>query len=145
MVFDLQPLSLEEFKRYVNDYDVDEHVSMMYGDPGYRNAFTLQEAIDDQKKWLEGLRNIIRDIEAELSGNQPEPAPEKKAIQSGDDPNITLEARVLPDGDGVLVMRNAASGQEIPFRICMGSQPFEQTDIYTAAARLVQEIIKYNK
>lgn len=65
-------------------------------------------------------------------------------IRSGDDPNIQLDANVLPDGDAVLILRDTTNRTEIPFRVCLGSQPFEQTDIYTAANRLVKEIVKYN-
>ena len=57
-------------------------------------------------------------------------------ILSGDG-DAVLDGYVLPDGDAVLMI------DDKPFRICLGSQPFEQTDIYVQAAKLVQEIVKY--
>ena len=59
-------------------------------------------------------------------------------ILSGDG-DTTLDAYVLPDGDTVLMIDDKR------FRICLGSQPFEQTDIYVQAAKLVYEIMKYKK
>lgn len=61
-----------------------------------------------------------------------------KEIISGNG-NTVLDAYRLPDGDPVLVI----GGNE--FRFSIGSQPFEQTGIYVAASRLVNEIIKYKK
>ena len=59
-------------------------------------------------------------------------------ILSGDGIN-ELDAYRLPDGDPVLVV-----GQEY-FRFSFGSQPFEQTEIYRQAAKLVDLIIEYKK
>lgn len=59
-----------------------------------------------------------------------------KEIISGNGDTV-LDAYRLPDGDPVLVIGDKE------FRFCFGSQPFEQTEIYVAASRLVNEIIKY--
>ena len=58
-------------------------------------------------------------------------------ILSGDDANTTLDGFRSPDGDPVLVINGK------PFRFCIGSQPFEQTEIYILGAKLVDAIIKY--
>lgn len=59
-------------------------------------------------------------------------------IMSGDGDTV-LDAYRLPDGDPVLVIDDKS------FRFSMGSQPFEQTQIYLQAARLVDEITTYKK
>ena len=59
-------------------------------------------------------------------------------IMSGDGDTV-LDAYRLPDGDPVLVIDDKS------FRFSMGSQPFEQTQIYLQAARLVNEIVAYKK
>ena len=61
-----------------------------------------------------------------------------KDIVSGNG-DIILDAYRLPDRDPVLAIGDKE------FRFCIGSQPFEQTNIYVAASRLVNEIIKYKK
>ena len=60
-------------------------------------------------------------------------------ILSSDEPYVELDGYRLPDGDPVLVI-----GREY-FRFSFGSQPFEQTDIYNQAAKLVDMIAKYKK
>ena len=62
----------------------------------------------------------------------------KQKIISGDG-NSELDAYRLPDGDPVLVI-----GLKY-FRFSLGSQPFEQTEIYKQAAKLVDMIIEYQK
>ena len=59
-------------------------------------------------------------------------------IMSGDGDTV-LDAYRLPDGDPVLVIDDKS------FRFSMGSQPFEQTQIYLKASRLVDEITTYKK
>jgi len=59
-------------------------------------------------------------------------------ILSGDGDTV-LDGYILPDGDAVLKIDDKC------FRVCLGSQPFDQTDIYAQAARLVREIVKYKK
>ena len=59
-------------------------------------------------------------------------------IMSGDGDTV-LDAYRLPDGDPVLVIDDKS------FRFSMGSQPFEQTQIYLQASRLVNEIVAYKK
>lgn len=61
-----------------------------------------------------------------------------KEIISGNGDTV-LDAYRLPDGDPVLVIGDKE------FRFSIGSQPFEQTDIYVAASKLVNEIVKYKK
>lgn len=60
-------------------------------------------------------------------------------ILSGDEPCVELDGYRLPDGDPVLVV-----GREY-FRFSFGSQPFDQTDIYKQAAKLVDMIAEYKK
>lgn len=58
-------------------------------------------------------------------------------ILSGDEPCVELDGYRLLDGDPVLVIGNEH------FRFSLGSQPFEQTEIYKQAAKLVDLIVKY--
>ena len=58
-----------------------------------------------------------------------------QAIRSGDG-DTTLDGYRLPDGDPVLVIDDKS------FRFSIGSNPFEQADIYVQAAKLVDEILK---
>ena len=60
-------------------------------------------------------------------------------ILSGDEPCLELDAYRLPDGDPVLVIGDKC------FRFTFGSQPFEQTEIYKQAAKLVDLIAAYKK
>lgn len=62
----------------------------------------------------------------------------KLPIRSGDG-DTTLDGYRLPDGDAILIIGNST------FRVSLGSQPFEQTDIYVQAAKLVDEIVKYKR
>ena len=59
-------------------------------------------------------------------------------ILSGDGYAV-LDGYFLADGDAVLKIDDRC------FRVCLGSQPFDQTDIYVQAARLVREIVKYKE
>lgn len=63
----------------------------------------------------------------------------KNKILSGDDANVELDGFRSSDGDAVLKIG------EHHFRFSMGSQPFEQTDIYLLGAKLVDAIVKYKK
>ena len=63
----------------------------------------------------------------------------KNKILSGDDAHIELDGFRSPDGDAVLIIGDKH------FRFTIGSQPFEQTDIYILGAKLVDEIVKYKK
>lgn len=58
-------------------------------------------------------------------------------ILSADEPCVELDAYRLPDGDPVLVI-----GKEC-FRFAFGCQPFEQSEIYRQAAKLVDLIVAY--
>jgi len=60
-------------------------------------------------------------------------------ILSGDSPNITLDGYRAPDGDPILII-----GKKY-FKFCIGSQPFEQTEIYKFAAKLVDAIVRYKE
>ena len=62
----------------------------------------------------------------------------KLPIRSGDG-DTTLDGYRQPDGDAVLMINDK------PFRVSLGSQPFEQTAIYVQAAKLVDEIVKYKR
>ena len=61
----------------------------------------------------------------------------KLKILSGDDAHVELDGFRSPDGDAILIVDGH------PFRFTLGSQPFEQTDIYVLGSKLVDAIIKY--
>ncbi len=63
----------------------------------------------------------------------------KNKILSGDDASIELDGFRGPDGDAVLIIGDKS------FRFTIGSQPFEQTDIYILGAKLVDAIRKYKE
>lgn len=74
MIIYLSEFSVEELDTYAQEYDIDDHIEMMMqsGDPNnpksYRANFTYAEALEDQKIWLQQLREDILDIKAKLSG-----------------------------------------------------------------------------
>jgi len=61
----------------------------------------------------------------------------KLKILSGDDGSVELDGFRSPDGDAILIVDGH------PFRFTLGSQPFEQTDIYVLGSKLVDAIVKY--
>ena len=62
----------------------------------------------------------------------------KLKILSADEPCVELDAYRLPDGDPVLVI-----GKE-SFRFAFGCQPFEQSEIYKQATKLVDLIVAFD-
>jgi len=59
-------------------------------------------------------------------------------ILSGDNANVELDGYRAPDGNAVLLIGGES------FRFTIGSQPFDQTDIYVQGAKLVDAIIRYH-
>jgi len=58
MIAWLNPFTVEEFKSYVNDFDVDDQVQTHYQDPKYRNAFTIRQSLDDFTEFHNHLKEV---------------------------------------------------------------------------------------
>ena len=47
MIIWLNPFTIDEFKNYVNDFDVDEEIESHREDKQYKNAFTISQSLKD--------------------------------------------------------------------------------------------------
>ena len=47
MIIYLNPFTVEEFEKYVNDFDVDELIDMHRQDDRYKKAFTISQSLID--------------------------------------------------------------------------------------------------
>jgi len=63
MIIWLSPFSLKEFKRYVEDFDVDEQIEMHREDERYKSAFSISQSLADFTAFKERLEEIIENIE----------------------------------------------------------------------------------
>jgi hypothetical protein len=62
----LDPKNLEdfltEFESFVDDLDIDERINNNMQDAGYRNDFTLSEALEDFTQWKEAMIGLLNKL-----------------------------------------------------------------------------------
>jgi len=63
MIITLQPFSIEEFIKYVNDFNIDEEIDLYRQDKSYKTSFTISESVADFTKYLEELKSVVTELE----------------------------------------------------------------------------------
>lgn len=63
MVIWLNPFTVEEFNRYVNDFDIDDLIDLHRQGQDYKNAFTISQSLKD----FTDFKNHLLDIKAKLT------------------------------------------------------------------------------
>lgn len=58
MIMWLNPFTVEEFKSYVNDFDVDEEIDSHRQDDRYRNDFTVSQSLKDFTDFYNHLKDV---------------------------------------------------------------------------------------
>lgn len=59
MIMCLQPFNVEEFKSYVNDFDIDEQIELHRQGQDYKNAFSIRESLEDFENYHNRLKDIL--------------------------------------------------------------------------------------
>lgn len=59
MIIWLNPFTKEEFISYVNDFDVDEQITLHRQDELYCQAFTIRRSLEDFEKFHSYLKELI--------------------------------------------------------------------------------------
>lgn len=58
MIIWLNPFTADEFKRYVNDFNIDEQIDLHRQDQRYKNDFTITQSVKDFTKFHNHLKKI---------------------------------------------------------------------------------------
>jgi len=62
MIIWLNPFTVEEFKSYVNDFDVDEEIEMHRQMKDYKQAFTISQSLEDFTNFHNHLKAIAEKL-----------------------------------------------------------------------------------
>ncbi len=63
MITTLQPFTIKEFVKYVNDFDIDEEIDMYREGKLYRDNFTIRESLEDFETYQEMLKDLVVKLE----------------------------------------------------------------------------------
>ena len=63
MIIWLNPFNVNEFKSYVNDFDVDEQIDTHRQDSRYKDAFTITESLKDFTDFHNDLKDVVTKLE----------------------------------------------------------------------------------
>lgn len=55
---------LEQFKYYVEGFDIDEEIDIYRQNENYKNNFTIVESVKDFESWVEFINNILEEWES---------------------------------------------------------------------------------
>lgn len=53
----------EQFKKYVEEFDIDEQIDLHREDDKYRNAFTVRNSLNDFEDFAEWLKTALTSLE----------------------------------------------------------------------------------
>lgn len=62
MIMWIHPFTVEEFKQYVESFDIDEAIDLHRQDPSYRDAFPCRQSVTDFEKWEKRLKDNIQTL-----------------------------------------------------------------------------------
>lgn len=62
MIIWLNPFTPDEFKSYVDDFDVDETIDLHREDPRYRNDFTISQSLRDFTDFHNHLKEVAQKL-----------------------------------------------------------------------------------
>jgi hypothetical protein len=60
MIIWLMPFNVEQFKKYVNDFDIDNEIDLHRQANDYKNAFTIKESLKDFTKYHNHLKKVAK-------------------------------------------------------------------------------------
>lgn len=60
----LNPFTVEEFKSYVDDFDVDEEIDLHRQDKQYKNVFTISQSLKDFTDFHNHLKEVASKLVA---------------------------------------------------------------------------------
>ena len=63
MILWLNPFTIEEFKRRVNDFDVDEEIDLHRQGQDYKNAFSIRESVEDFESFHSRLKDVLSELQ----------------------------------------------------------------------------------
>lgn len=63
MIILLRPFTFEEFKKYVNDFSVDDEIMLHRQAKDYCTAFTIRESLEDFENYHQLLKDIVKKID----------------------------------------------------------------------------------
>lgn len=55
---------LDQFKNFINNFDIDEEIEIHREDKNYRNDFSISDSFEDFKNYLKDLKEILKKMEA---------------------------------------------------------------------------------
>ncbi len=59
MIMFLRPFNVEEFKKWVNNFDVDDEIDTHRQDPSYKDAFKISESVKDFTNFHNHLKEVV--------------------------------------------------------------------------------------
>ena len=62
MLIFLRPFTIEEFKNRVNNFDIDEEITLHREGKDYCNAFTIRESLEDFEEFEKDLKEIAEKL-----------------------------------------------------------------------------------
>lgn len=60
MIIWLMPFNIEQFKEYVNDFDIDNEIDLHRQADDYKKAFTVKESLKDFTKYHNHLKKVTK-------------------------------------------------------------------------------------
>ena len=60
MIIWLNPFTIEEFKSYVKDFDIDNEIELHRQGDDYKKAFTIRESLKDFTKYHNHLKKMVK-------------------------------------------------------------------------------------
>ena len=63
MIIWLNPFTADEFKNYVNNFDIDEEIDFHRQDQRYKNDFTITESLEDFTNFHKGLEEVAEKLQ----------------------------------------------------------------------------------
>ena len=62
MIINLEPFTVEKFKDYVANFDIDDEIDMHRQDKRYRDAFRITESVEDFQNYLNKLDELVLEL-----------------------------------------------------------------------------------
>ena len=62
MIIYLEPFTVERFKEWVDDFDIDEEIDLHRQDKRYKNDFTITRSVEDFTDFHNGLKEVMGDL-----------------------------------------------------------------------------------
>lgn len=63
MILWLNPFTVQEFEKIVNDFDVDEEIDLHRQGQDYKNAFSIKESVKDFEDFHNRLKGVLSELQ----------------------------------------------------------------------------------